>query len=63
MKEQANAYINYIKNMHGVTKPAMPKFDVIAYTENEYVRAIDAIDKDFLFTDSMDLTIDYLKGE
>ncbi len=62
MNEQADAYIHYIGTMRDFDKPKMPKFDVSAYTENEYVRAITTIENEFEYTDSFDLTIDYLKG-
>lgn len=63
MEEQVNAYIEYLHRFGIVQKPVMPKFDVSAYTENEYVRAINTIEKDFEFDDCVSLTEQYLKGE
>ncbi len=63
MDEQVNAYIEYIGNMRQLTKPNMPKFDLSAYTENEYVKEIRSLEKEFENTDSVDLTIAFLKGE
>lgn len=63
MEEQVNAYIEYLQRFGVVQKPDMPKFDASAYTENEYVRAINSIEQDFEFADSVSLTEQYLKGE
>ncbi len=63
MEEQVNAYIEFLAGFGVVQKPDMPKFDVSAYTENEYVRAINSIEQDFEFADSINLTEQYLKGE
>ena len=63
MEEQVNAYIEFLARFGVVQKPDMPKFDVSAYTENEYVRAINSIEQDFEFADSINLTEQYLKGE
>ena len=63
MDEQVNAYIEFIGNMRQVNKPTMPKFDLSAYTENEYVKEVRSLEKEFENTDSVDLTIAFLKGE
>lgn len=63
MEEQVNAYIKYLAGFGVVQKPVMPKFDVVAYTENEYVKAITNIEQQFEFTDCVGLTEQYLKGE
>lgn len=63
MDEQVKAYIEYISNLNECIKPPMPNFDLAAYTENEYIKAVESIENDFAFTDAYDLTIDYLKGK
>ena len=63
MNNQVESYIEYLDKMQQVTKPKMPEFDDKAYTENEYVKAIQTIEEDFKNTDCLDLTISYLKGE
>lgn len=63
MNDEVEAYINYLGKINMVTKPILPNFDVGAYNENEYVKAIKTIENDFLFVDSFDLTIQHLKGE
>ena len=63
MEEQVNAYIEFLAEFGVVKKPPMPKFDVAAYTENEYVKAISNIEQQFEFADCVELTERYLKGE
>ena len=63
MNNQVESYIECLGKMQQVTKPKMPEFDDKAYTENEYVKAIQTIEEDFKNTDCLDLTISYLKGE
>ena len=63
MEEQVNAYIEYLAKFGEIKKPVLPKFDVLAYTENEYVKAVNSIESDFEFTDSVNLTEQYLKGD
>lgn len=63
MNEQVCAYIKYLQQIKQVNKPKMPKFDERAYTENEYVKAINSIENDFKFVDSIAVTERYLKGE
>lgn len=63
MNEQVCAYIEYLQQIKQVNKPKMPKFDERAYTENEYVKAINSIENDFKFVDSIAVTERYLKGE
>lgn len=63
MDEQVYEYIKYINSISEITKPKMPTFDKTAYTENEYIKAINQIEKDFVFTDSTLFTEQYLKGE
>lgn len=63
MNEHVCAYIEYLQQIKQVNKPKMPKFDERAYTENEYVKAINRIENDFKFVDSIAVTERYLKGE
>ena len=63
MFEFTNAYIEFLQNFKVVTKPKMPKFDVSAYTDSEYVCAVNSIMQDFNLIDDFSLTINMLKGD
>lgn len=61
MKDEIKAYAEYLLNLGVVKKPDMPKFDVSAYTESEYLSTIFEINKDYENIDEEYLTIKYLK--
>ncbi len=61
MKDEIKAYAEYLLNLGVVKKPDMPKFDVSAYTESEYLSTIFEINKDYENIDEEYLTIEYLK--
>lgn len=61
MNEEINAYIEYLLNFSMVHKPIMPKFNVLAYTDNEYTSAIYNIMKDYSMVEDEYLTIEHLK--
>ena len=62
MNEIAEAYIKFLSCFKTVNKPLMPKFDVHAYTESEYLNAIYSINKELEKIDDLNLTIQFLKG-
>lgn len=63
MDEEINAYIKYLLDFGMVKKPIMPKFDVTAYTDNEYLSAIFQSLRDFDFFDDEYLTVEHLRGD
>lgn len=63
MWEEIEGYEKYLLNFGVVEKPIMPKFDVSAYTDNEYTSAIFNILKDFDLIDDEYLTVDRFKGD
>ncbi len=44
-------------------KPIMPKFDLSAYTDNEYLLTINELNEDFDLILDEEVYSDYLKGE
>lgn len=63
MDEEIKAYQEYLLSFGEVIRPLMPKFDLLAYTDNEYLIAINSVMEDYLRVDDFQLMIDYLKGE
>ncbi|MBE5741028.1 MAG: hypothetical protein E7351_00625 [Clostridiales bacterium] len=63
MNEEINAYVEYIKKIGTVHRPKMPKFDISAYSDNEYLSAIEGLNVDFDAIDDEYLTIRHLKGD
>ena len=63
MYEEINAYEKYLLDFGVVERPKMPKFDLLAYTDNEYTLAIGDLLNDFNSFDDECLTIAYLKGD
>ena len=63
MEEQVIAYIEYLSNLKEITRPKMPKFDLSAYSDNEYKLAIQSLIKDYEGVDDFLITLHYLKGE
>ena len=63
MNEEIEDYVRYLLSFSVIEKPIMPKFDVLAYTDNEYLSVVFGILKEFDFLDSEPLTINHLKGE
>ncbi len=56
------AYEMYLDSFGVVKKPAMPKFDLSAYTDNEYISAINELLKDYDGLDDEYLILKHLKG-
>ena len=46
-----------------IEKPPMPKFDLLAYNDNEYTLAIEEMNREFENIDDYDIVIKYLQGE
>jgi hypothetical protein len=63
MNEFVNAYIEFLQISKEFIKPLMPKFNVSAYTESEYVKAINEINLDYEFIDDLTVTEHFLKGD
>lgn len=63
MKEEIYEYFDYLLNFNAVEKPSMPKFNVSAYTENEYISAVNDLMLDFEKFDDFETTLKYLKGD
>ena len=63
MNEEINAYEEYLLSFGMVKKPILPKFDVLTYTDSEYLRLIERLNGEFDLLDEEYLTIQHLKGE
>ncbi len=63
MNELAMAYIEYIAKLKTVKKPKMPKFDVLAYNDSDYILAIENIMKDYQSVDDFAVYEFFLKGD
>ena len=63
MHDEIMEYMKYLSTFAVVNKPEMPKFNLQAYTDNEYLLAIDDIIKCFNSFDDEHLTIARLKGD
>ena len=63
MLEEISAYEQYLLNFRMVNMPKMPNFDISAYTDSKYTSAIFELEKDFIYEESLAVTIAHLKGE
>lgn len=63
MNKLVEAYVQYVENIKIVKKPKMPSFDISAYTDNEYINAIDNVMKDYSNVDDFTITERFLKGD
>lgn len=63
MTEEINEYLRYLLDFRMVEKPQMPKFNHLAYTDNEYVLAIEEIMQDFNLQEDESLSVKHLKGD
>ena len=63
MFKLVNAYIEFLHSFTGLERPLMPKFDVSAYTESEYVTAINDIIREYEYIDDLGVTEHFLKGD
>ena len=62
MDKEIEEYAKYLLGFGVVKRPIMPKFDVKAYTESEYLSVVFEWQKLFNFDEEY-LTIQHLKGE
>jgi len=63
MNEFVDAYIEFLQNFRELERPIMPKFDVSAYTESEYVTAISNTMREYENIDDLGVTEHFLKGD
>lgn len=63
MDEEIREYEKYLLSFGMVKKPIMPKFDELAYTDNEYTSALFESLSAFDYVDDEYLTIMHLKGD
>ena len=63
MNEEVLAYLEYLLEFKEMEKPPMPKFDLLAYNDNEYKLAIEEVKRGFEEIDDFDITLKYLQGE
>ena len=63
MIDLVEAYIEFLQNFTELERPLIPKFDVTAYTESEYVSAVEDILKDCEYIDDLSITEHFLKGD
>ena len=63
MDDELMGYFEYLSNFSGLTRPKMPKFNLDAYSDSEYIDAVNSVMKDYENVDDFDLTITHLKGK
>ena len=63
MNEFVDAYIEFLQNFTELELPVMPKFNLSAYTESEYLYAVEETIKDYEFIDDLSITEHFLKGD
>ena len=63
MYEEIREYEKYLLNFGVVKRPIMPKFDELAYTDNEYISALFESLSAFDYVDDEYLTIMHIKGD
>lgn len=63
MDDIVSEYIAYLMQFVELDKPIMPKFDLGAYTDNEYLLTIGELNEDFDLILDEEVYSDYLKGE
>lgn len=63
MNEFVEAYIEFLHNFKDLERPILPKFNVSAYTESEYVTAVNNIMQDYEYIDDLGVTEYFLKGD
>ncbi len=61
MDKLINEYINYLSKLNEITRPKMPRIITTAYTDNEYLLAIDELMNDFDKIDDLSVTLRFLK--
>ena len=63
MSEINDAYIEFLLKFRELERPLMPKFDVFAYTDSEYLNAIKDVENLFSLVDDLSVTERFLKGD
>ena len=63
MNKEIEEYEKYLLNFGVVNKPQMPKFDLLAYTDSEYLSVVFDFLESFNVEDDEMLTIRHLKGD
>ena len=63
MDKEIKEYEKYLLNFGMVKKPFMPNFDVLAYTDNEYLSVIYDLLLDYDQIDDEYLTLRHLRGD
>lgn len=63
MNEEILAYFEYLQKFKELEKPPMPKFDLLAYNDNEYMLAMKELEKEFDSIDDLQPTLKHLQGE
>ena len=62
MEQEIFAYLEYLSTFTELTRPAMPNFNLFAYSDSEYTNAINVIMQDYQNVDDIDVTLERLKG-
>ena len=63
MNEFVDAYIKFLHGFKEIERPLMPKFNVFAYTESEYLNVVKELNEDYEFIDDLNITEHFLKGD
>ena len=63
MQREILEYIEYLSNFQELKKPQMPNFNLSAYTDIEYHKAINEINQEFDRFDDFEVYTKFLKGE
>lgn len=63
MHDEIREYEKLLCGSLEIKKPEMPIFDVLAYTDNEYLLAIADLNDAFDPIDDLYLTLNFLKGD
>ena len=63
MDKEVTGYLEYLANFCEISKPQMPKFNLDAYSDSEYLDAINLVMEDYKYVDDFDVTISHLKGK
>lgn len=54
-------YIKYLSRLDTIKKPKMPRISPSAYTESEYLRAVDELMRDFDMIDDLSVSLEFYK--
>ena len=62
MKQEILAYVEYLSSFAELSRPEMPNFNLLAYSDNEYVNAINVVMNDYQNVNDINITLERLKG-